>query len=308
MRLIYFGTSEFAVPPLQAIVSHLIMVVTQPERPSGRGQKLQKTPVYLAASELGIKIVTPKRAKDPEFIEEVRGLEADALVVASYGQILPETLLLASKRGGINLHASLLPAYRGAAPIQRAILAGESETGVTLMQMDAGMDTGDIIATASIAINPDETAGELETRLAYVAARLLVDWLPKIVEGHYPKTPQDPSLATYAPKLSRQEGELHFGTTNSIAYNRFRACTPRPGCYIETKFGQLKVLRARLSSLRGYQGQILKIFGDQITVGFAEGAMELQVVQLQGRSPVSGSAFANGQRLKSGDFLVAQNV
>jgi methionyl-tRNA formyltransferase len=308
VRLIYFGTSGFAVPALQAIASHVVMVVTQPERPAGRGRELHKTPIHVAALELGLKIVLPKSAREPKFIDEIRKLQADALIVASYGQILPEALLLASTRGGINLHASLLPAYRGAAPIQRAILAGESKTGVTLMQMDAGMDTGDIIASTTTAIGPDETAGELEIRLASIAAEMLVNWLPKIVEGNYSKTPQNTALATYAPKLSRQEGEIGFELTNTSAYNRFRACTPRPGCFIQTKFGQLRILGARLSEYQGSPGKIIKILPNHIVVGFSKGAIEFHSVQLPGRSPVAGASFAHGQRIKVGEFLIDQNV
>ena len=169
MRIVYFGTSDFAVPALRALAEHVVLVVSQPDRPTGRGMKLQSSPVKKLALELGLPVETPEKARTPEFVEQVAAIGADVHVVAAYGQILSVKLLETAKNGGINLHGSILPAYRGAAPIQRSILNGDHETGVTLMQMDKGMDTGDMIAVAKTPIGPDETYGELQTRLSEIA-------------------------------------------------------------------------------------------------------------------------------------------
>jgi len=305
VRLVYFGTSEFAVPAIQSLKDQIALVVTQPDRPAGRGRHLQPSPVKVAATELGLPIETPINAKDREFIAEIRAIRADALVVASYGQILSESLLEAAKRGGINLHASILPFYRGAAPIQRAILDGERETGVTLMQMDKGMDTGDIIAISRTPIGPDETSGQLEARLAQIGAELAVEWMPKIVAGDYPRTPQNHSLATLAPKMSREDGQLAFDSDAPEAYRRYRACTPRPGAWLRTNAGTINILKAAmLPALRLPIGTIAKVSPDGLDVAFRSGGIRLIEVQPEGRPAQSGRDFANGKRLKAGERLL----
>lgn len=288
---------------MEAVAQHVVLVVTQPDRGSGRGRNLRETPVKRAASRLGLPVFTPDRARDPETISRIELLKADALLVASYGQILPEALLNAATRGGINLHASLLPKFRGAAPIQRAILDGETETGITLMQMDRGMDTGDIISMERTDILPDETAGQLEGRLATVAARMAEHWMPKVVSGDYPRHAQDHSLATLAPKLNREEGVLSFGMSAEEAYRRFRACTPRPGCTVSLRIGPLKLLDCRLTGTGPGQGIVGRGEPGEVVVGFETGGLRLRKVQLEGRPPISGQDFANGARLKPGAVL-----
>lgn len=305
MRLVFFGTSEFAVPALQALKDHVALVITQPDRPAGRGRQLQPSPIKLAATTLGLNIQTPPNAKDREFVADIRAIRPDALVVASYGQILSESLLESAKRGGINIHASILPYYRGAAPIQRAILAGETETGVTLMQMDKGMDTGDIIAVSKSPIGSDETAGQLEARLAQIGAELACEWMPKIVVGDYPRTPQDHSLATLAPRMSREDGRLTFDSDALEAFRRFRACTPRPGAWLRTNVGTINILRAELlPTIRLPIGTISKISPNGIEVAFRSGGIRLIEVQPEGRPTQSGRDFANGKRLKAGERLL----
>jgi methionyl-tRNA formyltransferase len=303
LKLVYFGTSAFAVPPLKALAPHVVRVVTQPDRPSGRGREPHPTPVKVAALSLGLPIESPESARNPEFIQGVRELGADALVVASYGQILSEQLLNAARRGGINLHASILPKYRGAAPIQRAILQGETETGVTLMQMDRGMDTGDIIEIERTAIEPEETAGELESRLAELAAKIAVEWMPRIVEGSYPRMKQDSSQATLAPKLGPEDGLLSFDMSAVDAFRRFRACTPRPGCRVETCRGVLKLLKCKPDMTGGVAGSVLTIQEQEMVVGFTEGSLLLIEVQPAGRRPMSGAEFARGARLSVAQSL-----
>ncbi len=307
MRLVYFGTSEFAVPALKLLADDIVLVVTQPDRPAGRGRKMRASPVKQAAQALGLVIESPESAKDPAFIARVQLTSSDALVVASYGQILKESLLSAAVRGGINLHASILPKYRGAAPVQRAVLAGEQETGVTLMQMDKGMDTGDIIAIERTRIDPDESAGELEARLAVIGANMTKHWLPLIVAGGYERTPQNNSEATLAPKMTRDDGELRFDTDAVAAYNRFRAATPRPGAWMDTRFGPVRTHSARLAAdLIGHPGEVIAVDDSGLVVAFIAGSLRLIEVQPGGKSRMSALDFANGHRIEPGSTLAAK--
>jgi methionyl-tRNA formyltransferase len=318
MRLIFFGTGSFAVPALRALAEHVSLVVAQPDRPSGRGLKLQVSPVKQAAMELELPVETPEKSRSPEFVERLKSEAADALVVASYGQILSQAVLDSAIRGGINLHGSLLPKYRGAAPIQRAILAMEPETGVTLMQMDKGMDTGDMIAIQRTPIGPDETYGELQDRLATIAADMAMEWMPRVALGHYTRTPQDSDLATMAPKVQKSEAELSFDRPATAEYARFRAFTPSPGSVLRTSGGLIRVSKAGLaSSLHATasdasdsefpaprsefesRGTILSV-SPSLVIGFAEGAIELIEVQPEGKKRMSGRDLANGLRLKPG--------
>lgn len=303
MRLAYFGTSAFAVPALRALAPHIEVVVTQPSRPTGRGNKLVPTPVGEAANELSIPLLSPPRARDEEFIEQIEAARFDAIVVASYGQILSERLLNAATRSGINLHASILPKYRGAAPIARSILAGETTTGVTLIQMDRGMDTGDVIAVTQLSIGNDETAGQLEARLANAAAALSVEWMPRIVAGDYTRTPQEHNAATLAPKVERREAQLDFAEPAELAHRRFRAFTPKPGAFISSEHGDLKVLACRRGTGSGAPGTVLATGVDGLEVAFLSGSLLLQNLQPAGKKPISGNDFANGRRLVVGDRL-----
>ena len=301
MRIIYFGTGSFAIPTLKTLAEHVVLVVTQPDRPSGRGMKLHASPVKSLALELGIRVETPERARSREFVEQILQLHADALVVASYGQILSTAMLEAATRGGINLHGSILPRYRGAAPIQRSILERESETGITLMQMDRGMDTGDIIEIIKTPIGPDETYGELQDRLAEIAAGMASKWLPRICAGDYVRTPQNNELATTAPKVEKSEAELLFVRPALDEYYRFRAFTPAPGAYLSTNSGILRVSSARYSGLSGQTGTVL--LTNPLTIAFSQGSLEFYEVQPEGKKRMSGNDYANGARLRPGSCL-----
>ncbi|MDQ2985792.1 MAG: methionyl-tRNA formyltransferase [Armatimonadota bacterium] len=303
MRLAFFGTSAFAVPALLSLADHVDLVVTQPRRPSGRGNKLLPTPVGEAAAQLGIDTLSPEKAKEESFVEVIEARAFDAMVVASYGQILSGRLLAASKRGGINLHASLLPQYRGAAPINHAILAGDTESGVTLMQMDRGMDTGDIIAQETIPIGTDETVGDLEMRLATLAAEMAAAWMPKIVSGDYSRVPQDHALATIAPKIKIADMLISFDESAETAYLRYRAFTPKPGARVTASGGRIKILRCRLGSEVGDPGTLLERHDSGIEVAFATGSLILESLQPDNKGPVSGNDYANGRRLVKGDRL-----
>jgi methionyl-tRNA formyltransferase len=305
MKLIFFGTSEFAVPTLRALAPHIVLVVSQPDRPSGRGAILQATPVKLASLELGLAVLTPEKSRAPDFVEHLESIAADALVVAAYGQILSQRVLDSAVRGGINLHGSILPKYRGAAPIQRAIQAGETETGITLMQMDRGMDTGDAIAVETLAIHPDETYGELQFRLAALAAEMAKAWMPRIVAGNYPRTPQNNEDATIAPKVEKLEAMLSFDQFAEVAYRNFRAFTPSPGASLMTAFGRLRLSELRLATGTGEPGTVLSI-ADGCEIAFLGGSLILKSVQLEGKKRMSGRDFANGMRLQVGASIRPQ--
>jgi len=301
-RLIFFGTGTFAVPALRAVAADVVLAVAQPDRPSGRGMKLTPSPVKQAALELGIEVATPEKARAPEFVEQVRSLDADALIVASYGQILSQKLLDSARIGGINLHGSILPRYRGAAPIQRAILEGETETGVTLMQMDRGMDTGDMIDIDRTPIGADETYGELQDRLAVIAAGQLAEWLPRLVAGDYPRTPQRDEDATLAPKIERDETILDFHRPAEAEYRRFRAFSPVPGTSVQTQLGRIRLGQVRLGTGEGTPGEILRL--DPLTIAFRQGSLAWLEIQPEGKKRMSGRDFANGARLRPGMRLI----
>jgi methionyl-tRNA formyltransferase len=298
LKLVYFGTGSFALPTLRALAEHVSLVVTQPDRPSGRGHKLQPSAAKLLAEELGIPCESPEKTRSPEFVERLQSEEADALVVASYGQILSQKVLDSAKFGGINLHGSILPKYRGAAPIQRSIFEGETETGITLMQMDKGMDTGDMITVVRTAIGADETYGELQDRLAIIAADLAREWMPRIVRGEYVRIPQNHEEATLAPKIDRAETELDPRRNARDEYNRFRAFTPTPGAFLPSSYGRLRLSEARYSDMTGEPGTILST--KPLTIAFTNGSLILNEIQPEGKKKQSGRDFANGARLVAG--------
>lgn len=302
MSVVFFGSSPFAVPALQRIAEHVELVVTQPDRPSGRGHQMQPTPVKSAALELGIPVETPLKARSKEFIESIEARKPKLLVVAAYGQILPQRLLDIGEHGAINLHGSILPKHRGAAPIQAAILDGDSETGITLMQMDAGLDTGDIIQIARTNIGSDETAGELHDRLAIIAGDLLCENLPDLLAGTYSRDPQDDSLSTYAPKIEKSDAKLELSSPAEAEYRKFRAFTPFPGAYFELKSGTLKVNRARLIEQSGKPGEVLQT-SPTLVIALTNSALELLTVTPAGRKPQSGSDYARAAQITKGDCL-----
>lgn len=264
--------------------------------------RVQSSPVKLAALELGLPVETPEKCRTPEFVEMIRSVNADALLVAAYGQILPTSLLESTKFGAINLHGSILPLYRGAAPIQRCIQNGDTETGVTLMKMDKGMDTGDILSIFKIGIDPDETYTELHHRLALVAADLAERDLEAVLSGNILPQAQNHELATYAPKVEKAEAELHFENSVRDEYNRFRAFTSVPGAFVRTKFGVLKLREVKLAEGAGQPGEALQV-RPELTVALAGGALKLITVQPEGKPPMAGSAWANGMRLQPREIV-----
>lgn len=298
MDLIFLGTPLFAVPTLEKIVEaghEVITVVTQPDRPKGRGQQPAASPVKQTANRLGIPVFQPERIRRPEVLEHLRALKPDIMVVVGYGQIIPRSIIDLPRRGIVNVHASLLPKYRGAAPVQWAIINGETTTGVTTMQIDAGLDTGDMLLRAETKIGDSENAIELGERLAVMGADLLARTLAETVQPEK----QDGAQATYAPILKKEDGRIDWNQPPLPIHNRVRGLLPWPGAYTHFRDRLLHIWKARLSE-RTTDRPPGSIFRDRgVFAACGNGAvLELLEVQLEGRKRVSAEAFANGQRLQ----------
>ena len=249
MNIVFFGTADFAVPSLEALISagHTVLaVVTQPDKPTGRGMQLAASPVKKAAERFGLKVIQPRRVRSESFIEKVRALAPDLLVVAAFGQIVPQSLLDIPPLGPINVHGSLLPAFRGAAPIQRAIMAGEARTGVTTMWMDATLDTGDILLQVETPILPEDTTGTVFPRLAELGAGLLIETIERLRSGNIRRQPQDDALSSQAPKIDPADCELRWTETAKECRNRIRGLSPRPGAVTVIAGKRLKVWNAEV--------------------------------------------------------------
>jgi methionyl-tRNA formyltransferase len=304
MVLIFLGTPTFAVPTLERIVEaghRVIAVYTQPDRPKGRGGRLSASPVKEAAVRLGLPVYQPARIRRPEVIEELKQMTPDAMVVVGYGQIIPQSIIDIPPRGIINVHASLLPKYRGAAPIQWAIANGETHTGVTTMRIDAGLDTGDMLLKFETEIAPQEDALELGARLAEAGARLLVDTLRENPAA----VPQNVEEATYAPILKKEDGEIDWRWPAAKICNRSRGFLPWPGTYTFFRGQLLHIWKSRVASeaLRGEPGQMIPA-KRRLLIACGEGTvLEAIEVQMEGRKRISAEAFLNGQQLKLGEIL-----
>ncbi|HEX4168809.1 MAG TPA: methionyl-tRNA formyltransferase [Bryobacteraceae bacterium] len=297
MRVIFLGTPEFAVPSLRALASshQVAAVFTQPDRPKGRGNKLAESPVKEVARALGFPIHQPERLRRAPNPELLASLQADLMVVVGYGQIIPQNIIDLPRYGILNVHASLLPKYRGAAPIQWAIASGEEQTGVTIMQIDAGLDTGDMLLAAPLAIHPDETAPELSARLAPLGAELLLETIHQIVDGSARPRKQDDSAATLAPILKKEDGLIDWSRRAGNIYNRLRGFTPWPGAYTSFRGNQLSLVRGRPAEYTGLRPGLLHADSRRLIVGCGGGtALEILELQLAGKSRVSAEAFLNG--------------
>lgn len=306
VRTIFFGSPEFAVPCLDALheISDVAAVICQPDRPAGRGLALRAPAVKVRAAALGLTVWQPKKVRTADFAQRLRDLEADVGVVVAYGRILPRAVLDAPRTGCVNVHASLLPRWRGAAPIQWAIVRGDDETGVTLMRMDEGMDTGPILATASTAIRPHDDAAALSRRLSTMGAELLRTALPKYVVGELRPRPQDASGATSAPLLSKEDGEIDWNQPSRAVYDHIRGMTPWPGAYTRLGSRRIKVHRASPSTLdpHGAQpGEVIALDATGIVVACAEGSLAIEELQESGRRRIDARAFLSGRGAAIGD-------
>ena len=309
LRLVFMGTPDFAVPSLRALIEaghDLVCVYSQPPRPAGRGQQVQKSPVHRFAEEHGIAVRTPKTLRTAEAQAEFAALNADAAVVAAYGLILPQPVLDAPRLGCLNVHGSLLPRWRGAAPIQRAILAGDAETGITIMQMDIGLDTGAMLLKEPVPITAETTASSLHDALADLGARMIVDALNGLAAGRLTAVPQPDEGVTYAAKLTRDDGRLDWSKDAASVERQVRAVTPWPGCWFDAPTPQgverIKVLKAELAPgvARAAPGTVLD---DRLTIACNGGAVRLTLVQRPGKAPVDGAAFLRGFALPAGTVL-----
>ncbi len=297
-RILFMGSPDFAAIALKRLAQdfNVVRVVTQPDRRAGRGQKLASPPVKIIADELAIPAIQPHRVRDVEAMDAIRRFAPDLIVVAAYGQILRTELLQLPPLGCVNIHGSLLPRWRGAAPIQAAILAGDVETGITIMRMDEGVDTGDMLAKRALPILDDDTAGTLFDKLAPLGAALLVETLPKYIAGEITPQPQSEEGATYAKMLNKEDGRLDFSHTAKELERRVRAFSPWPGTFFEWEGAPLKVHRAHVHYAESPGiGTQVKIEGVP-AIGTSEKILVLDELQPAGKKPMDGKSFLAGGR------------
>jgi methionyl-tRNA formyltransferase len=296
-RVVFMGSPDFALPTLRALAGQydVVGVVTQPDRAAGRGRELKTPPVKTLALELGIPVMQPEKLRLPEAMGQLRAWAPALIVVAAFGQILKKEVLELPQFGCINVHASLLPRWRGAAPINAAILHGDEQTGVTIMQMDVGLDTGPMLSQRSIPLAQEDTAGSVFDRLSVLGADLLIETLPGYLSGKLTPTPQPEEGVTYAPMLRKEEGQLDFSQDVYELERRVRAFNPWPGAFMDFDGGLLKVHRARVELEDASVGQRL-VYENQPAVGARGGTLILEEVQPAGKKPMSGKSFLAGAR------------
>ncbi len=303
--MIFLGTSEFACPSLKALLAsahEVLLTVTQPDRPKGRGQKLSFSPVKSLALEKDVRLFQPEKVRDPSAVELLKSLRPDMMVVVAYGQILSRSVLSIPTRGCLNVHGSLLPKYRGAAPIARAMLAGETKTGVTTMLLDEGMDTGPTLLTAETDIAAEDTAGTLHDRLAEIGAALLLQTIEGLEKGTIAPHPQDHSQATYAPKIGKEEAAIHWGRPAKEIFNLLRALDPWPGAFTLWGSRRVKLFRPVLveQETREAPGTVLQTSPDGLSIAASPGSLLVREVQLENRPRMGVAEFLRGYPLQPG--------
>lgn len=307
LRIVFMGTPDFSVPVLSEITGQgheVVAVYTRPPAPARRGMEVQKSPVHRMAEEFGIPVITPRSLKGAARQAEFAALAADVAVVVAYGLILPRPVLDAPALGCLNLHASLLPRWRGAAPIQRAIMAGDAETGVMVMRMEEGLDTGPVGMVEKLPIAPDMTAGELHDRLMRLGADLMARALAALERGSLAFRPQEAAGVTYAAKLTNEETRIDWSRPADEVHNHIRGLSPYPGAFFEADWGQgptrVKVLRSERAEGAGAAGTVLD---DRLTVACGKGAVRLHTVQRSGKGPMAARDFLNGSKIRAGQSL-----
>ena len=311
MRLVFCGTPEFAVPTLEALLEHghdVSLVLTQPDRPAGRKMELQESAVKRAAVARSLRVLQPEKIKNNEELRaELETIRPDAIIVVAYGRIIPEWMLRLPRFGNINLHGSLLPKYRGAAPIQWAVADGETETGVTTMRLDAGLDTGDVLLERRLAVGPDTTAAELYPQLSSIGAELMVETLDGLEQGTVQPRKQDDAQATLAPILTREDGrmELERRTAREV-YNRWRGFSPWPGAHAEFRGKRFLVHRMHPSDAGNDElapGELAVSDGALVVAAADRGQLVLDEVQMEGKARMPGAQFAKDFQLRRGERL-----
>ncbi len=296
IKIVFMGSPDFALPSLQALAKNydVVGVITQPDKPSGRGRELKAPPVKILAQELNIPVYQPEKLRDTTQLEI---WQPDLIVVAAFGQILKKNILDFPKFGCLNVHASLLPRWRGAAPINAAILAGDDETGITIMKMDVGLDTGDMLTKKTLRLTPDVTAGSAFQTLSSLGAELLIETIPDYINGKIIPQPQDNNLATYAPMLKKEDGKLHFNQSVYELERRIRAMTPWPSAWFEWDGNLLKVMKASIVSQKkdAKNGSRLTV-NERPAVCCSDGVLVLEEVQPAGKKIMSGKSFLLGAK------------
>ncbi len=307
MKIVYMGTPDYAVGPLKAIAAaghEVSCVVTQPDKPVGRGRKIAECPVKVEAERLGLPVFTPERIKRPEAVEELKKYEADIYVVAAFGQILSKEILLMPRYGCVNIHASLLPAYRGASPIQMAVLNGDEYSGVTIMQMDEGIDTGDIIMQERIKLSEDETGGSLFDRLSDLGSLLIVKALDAIERGEINPQRQDAEAASQTKMIRKEDGRISFAKDAAAIERQIRAFDPWPSAYTFLDGKQLKIWKAKAGeSYDAAPGTILVADKDELSVACGSGSLRISQLQLEGKKRMDTADFLRGVSITPGDKL-----
>jgi methionyl-tRNA formyltransferase len=328
MRIVFMGTAELSCASLTALARagqfQVAAVVTQPDRPKGRELREQASPVKVLAEQLGLPVLQPARARDENFIAQLRALQPELIVVAAYGQMLPPGILDLPRHGCLNIHASLLPKYRGAAPIQWAIANGDTETGVTLMKIDTGLDTGPIVAQRRTPIQPTDDSATLRERLAQLGAELLVETIPDYVAGRIRPQPQPVEGVSHAPKIGKEDGRIEWRQPAQTIWNRLRAFTPWPGAYTSWRSVEhcsaggamlrapkprlLKIWKAEVVEGTGNPGEVLSADKSGIVVACGQDALRILELQHEGRRRMSAAEFLAGHPLKAGEKFIAADV
>ena len=306
MKIAFMGTPALAVPCLELLAHDhdIAVVVTQPDKLGGRGGKdVLSSPVKKWAIERGIAVLQPERARSEAFVEELRGFSVEAIAVVAYGQILPDSVLQMAPKGSVNLHFSLLPRWRGAAPVQYALWHGDKVTGVTTQWMAAKLDAGDVIQQREVPVLEDETSGELLNRLTTIGADVLRDTFSLLELGSAPRTPQDEALATFCPQIKREDAQIDWNKGAVQASHTVRAMNPWPVAWCEFRGDTLKVFRARVEQKSGEAGRVLEVERDSLVIGAGENALRLLEVQAPGKAKMSAGDWARGVRLNAGEML-----
>lgn len=308
MRVIFMGTPDFAVPSLEALLTkhEVVLVVTQPDKPKGRGKKMVPTPVKACALEHGIPVLQPEKVKEPEFVEQLRSYEPDLIAVTAFGQILSEPILEMPKYGCINVHGSLLPKYRGAAPMQWSIIDGEKVTGITTMYMAKGLDSGDMLLKAEVEITDEDTFATIHDKMAVTGANLLLDTLDQLEAGTLERIPQDHDAATYAPMITKETGHIDWSKNRQDIINLIRGLNPVPAAYTIYEKEVLKIFGAALSDVQAdsaANGEIVAVVKKGFVVKCGDGCLLITEVQARGGKRMMTDAYLRGHAMKEGILL-----
>ncbi|WP_417018259.1 methionyl-tRNA formyltransferase [Anaerotignum sp.] len=308
MRVIFMGTPDFAVPSLEALLTQheVVLVVTQPDKPKGRGKKMVPTPVKACALEHGIPVLQPEKVKEPEFVEQLRSYEPDLIAVTAFGQILSEPILEMPKYGCINVHGSLLPKYRGAAPMQWSIIDGEKVTGITTMYMAKGLDSGDMLLKAEVEITDEDTFATIHDKMAVTGANLLLDTLDQLEAGTLERIPQDHDAATYAPMITKETGHIDWSKNRQDIINLIRGLNPVPAAYTIYEEEVLKIFGAALSDVQAdsaANGEIVAVVKKGFVVKCGDGCLLITEVQARGGKRMMTDAYLRGHAMKEGILL-----